>query len=208
MSKFTAYTIETAPAASKATLEAVNKGFGFVPNLQAHMAESPELLAAYSTLWDLFSKTTLSTTEQQIVYLTTIFENECHYCMAGHTKLSAMQKIDDAVVQAIRAGNPIADTKLSWRPGTRAAICSRWYSASGRRCCRTIPTTSSTRRSIRSWRARNGASREARGRRNPEPLECRSLPGCRAESALFALNIGGLNGSLCFDCSSGGEVGP
>ena len=112
MSKFTAYTIETAPAASKATLEAVNKGFGFVPNLQAHMAESPELLAAYSTLWDLFSKTTLSTTEQQIVYLTTIFENECHYCMAGHTKLSAMQKIDDAVVQAIRAGNPIADTKL------------------------------------------------------------------------------------------------
>jgi AhpD family alkylhydroperoxidase len=112
MSKFTAYTIETAPAASKPILESVKKGFGFVPNLQANMAESPELLAGYSTLWELFSKTSLSTTEQQVVYLSTIYENTCHYCMAGHTKLSAMQKIDPAVVQAIRAGEAINDARL------------------------------------------------------------------------------------------------
>lgn len=112
MTKFTAYTIEDAPAGSKPILEAVKGAFGFVPNLQANMAESPELLAGYSTLWDLFSKTSLSPTEQQVVYLTSNFENECHYCMAGHTMLAKMQKIDDAIVQAIRNGKAIADAKL------------------------------------------------------------------------------------------------
>jgi len=112
MTQFTAYTIDTAPAASKPILEGVKNAFGFVPNLQANMAESPELLAGYSTLWDLFSKTSLSQTEQQVVYLTAIFENDCHYCMAGHTMLAKMQHVDDAVVQAIRDGRPIADTRL------------------------------------------------------------------------------------------------
>jgi hypothetical protein len=31
------------------------------------MAESPELLAGYSALWDLFSKSTLVPHEQQVV---------------------------------------------------------------------------------------------------------------------------------------------
>lgn len=112
MTKFTVHTADTAPEASKATLDAVKGAFGFIPNLQANMATSPELLAGYSTLWDLFSKTTLTPTEQQVVYLTANFENECHYCMAGHTMLSKMQKIDDAVVQAIRDGAAIPDAKL------------------------------------------------------------------------------------------------
>ena len=112
MVQFTAYTPENAPAASKPLLENVKKSFGFVPNLQANMAESPELLSGYSALWDLFSKTLFSQTEQQVIYLTANFENECHYCMAGHTMLAKMQKIDDAVVQAVRDGRPIADAKL------------------------------------------------------------------------------------------------
>ncbi|MGA7779910.1 MAG: carboxymuconolactone decarboxylase family protein [Paraburkholderia sp.] len=112
MTKFTAYTIENAPAASKATLEAVKGGFGFVPNLQANMAESPELLAGYSALWDLFSKSTLTPHEQQVVYLTSNFENNCHYCMAGHTTLAKMIKMDDTVISALRNGTPIPDAKL------------------------------------------------------------------------------------------------
>ena len=112
MAQFTVYTLENAPAASKPILENVKKAFGFVPNLQANMAESPELLAGYSALWEQFSKSSLSQTEQQVVYLTANFENECHYCMAGHTQLAKMQKIDGAVVQAIRDGRPIPDTKL------------------------------------------------------------------------------------------------
>lgn len=112
MSIFTAHTPDTAPVGSKAQLAEVKAAWGMIPNLQANMAESPQLLAGYSQLWDLFSKTSLSTTEQQVVYLTTNFENECHYCMAGHTMLARMQKIDPAIVAAIRNGTPIGDARL------------------------------------------------------------------------------------------------
>lgn len=112
MTKFTAYTVETAPAAAKPIFEGVKSAFGFVPNLQAHMAESPELLAGYTALWDLFSKSTLSPIEQQVVYLTANFENECHYCMAGHTTLARMIKMDDATIAALRAGPTLPDAKL------------------------------------------------------------------------------------------------
>ena len=109
---FTRYTADTAPAAAQPILTGVKAAFGFLPNLQATMAESPELLAGYSALWDLFGKASLTTTEQQIVYMTANFEHECHYCMAGHTTLSKMQKIDDAVITALRAGTAIPDPKL------------------------------------------------------------------------------------------------
>lgn len=112
MTKFTVHTADSAPGASRATLAAVRGAFGFVPNLQANMATSPELLAGYTALWELFSKTSLSPTEQQVVYLTANYENECHYCMAGHTMLAKMQKIDEAVVQAIRGGTAIPDARL------------------------------------------------------------------------------------------------
>jgi AhpD family alkylhydroperoxidase len=112
MNSFQSYTIDTAPTASKPTLEEAKRTFGFVPNLQAHMAESPELLAGYTALWDLFAKSTLTPHEQQVVYLTSNFENDCHYCMAGHSTLAKMIKMDPAVIAALRAGTPLPDAKL------------------------------------------------------------------------------------------------
>lgn len=112
MTTFTRYTVETAPAASKPVLEAVQKAFSFVPNLQGNMAESPELLAGYSQLWDLFGKSTLTPHEQQVVYLTSNFENNCHYCMAGHTTLAKMIEMPPEVIAALRAGNVIPDARL------------------------------------------------------------------------------------------------
>src|SRR5271170_5590622 len=104
MKMFTTYNLDNAPAASRPTLESINKSWGFIPNLSANMAESPELLAGYTGLWDLFSKSSLTPAEQQVVFLTVSYENECGYCMAGHSLLAKMQKIDDAIVQAIRDG--------------------------------------------------------------------------------------------------------
>ncbi|MEI7294838.1 carboxymuconolactone decarboxylase family protein [Paraburkholderia tropica] len=112
MNTFNAYTVETAPADSKPLLEGTKAAFGFVPNLQSFMAESPELLAGYSALWDLFSKSTLTPHEQQVVYLTSNFENDCHYCMAGHSTLAKMIKMDPAVIDALRAGTELPDAKL------------------------------------------------------------------------------------------------
>ncbi|WP_028220820.1 carboxymuconolactone decarboxylase family protein [Paraburkholderia oxyphila] len=112
MTTFNAYTIENAPASSKALLEGTQATFGFVPNLQSYMADSPELLAGYSALWDLFAKSTLTPHEQQVVYLTSNFENNCHYCMAGHSTLAKMIKMDPAVIAALRDGAALPDAKL------------------------------------------------------------------------------------------------
>jgi AhpD family alkylhydroperoxidase len=112
MAKFTLYTADHAPEAAKPSLKAAKAAFGLIPNLQATMAESPELLAGYTALWDLFAKTTLTSHEQQVVYLTANFENECRYCMAGHTALAKMQKMVPAVINALRNGTEVPDRKL------------------------------------------------------------------------------------------------
>ena len=109
---FTRYTAETAPEASRPILGAVKSAFSFIPNLQATMAESPELLAGYTALWDLVHKTSLTATEQQVVFMTANYENECQYCMAGHTTLARMQKIAEPIIAALRDGGTIPDAKL------------------------------------------------------------------------------------------------
>lgn len=112
MTQFTAHTLDTAPEAARPIFADVKAAFGFVPNLQAYMAESPELLAGYTALWDLFGKSTLTPHEQQVVYLTANFENECHYCMAGHTTLARMQKMGEDVIAALRVGTALPDPRL------------------------------------------------------------------------------------------------
>ena len=109
---FQRYTADTAPDASKPLLAGVKGQFGFVPNLQSIMAESPEFLAAHGALWAEFSKTTLTQHEQQVVFMTAIYENDCHYCMAGHTTMAKMQKLGEDVIAALRNGGTIADPKL------------------------------------------------------------------------------------------------
>lgn len=109
---FTSYTADTAPEASKPLLAGVKAQFGMVPNLQSIMAESPELLAAYGALWEQFSKSTLTPHEQQVVFMTAIYEHDCHYCMAGHTTMAKMQKMGEDVITSLRGGSTIADPKL------------------------------------------------------------------------------------------------
>src|ERR1700733_9127321 len=85
----------TAPAESAAILDSVQNAWGFVPNLHRVLAESPAALEAYTVLWGIAEKTNLTPQERNIVYLAIIYKNECTYCMAGHTNLSRMAKVDN-----------------------------------------------------------------------------------------------------------------
>jgi uncharacterized peroxidase-related enzyme len=109
---FKVHDTTTAPAASAAILDNVQKGWGFVPNLHRVLAESPAALEAYATLWGIAEKTCFTQVERNVAYLSIIYENECVYCMAGHTNLSRMAKVGDDVIAAVREGRPIADAKL------------------------------------------------------------------------------------------------
>ena len=112
MKLFDTHTIESASAPSANLLTSIEKKYGFIPNLLATMAESPELLEGYATLVGILAKSDLSETEQQIVMMTNNRLNGCGYCMAAHSTLSKMSGIDSNVINALRDGTPINDAKL------------------------------------------------------------------------------------------------
>jgi len=110
---FTYHEVDTAPEASKPLMEASLKGFGMIPNLHKVLAEAPATYEAYNTVFNLFMKnTTLSPLEQQVVFMTANFENNCHYCVPGHTWMMHAGKMPEEVIEALREGTDIPDAKL------------------------------------------------------------------------------------------------
>ena len=109
---FTLHDTNTAPGASADILSNVQNNWGFVPNLHRILAASPAALEAYSVLWGISEKTSFSDIERNVAYLSIIFENECEYCMAGHTNLSKMAGVDPDLIQAIRDGRELKVEKL------------------------------------------------------------------------------------------------
>ena len=112
MPLFEPHTIASAPGQGQAILEQVSERYGFVPNLIGTMVESPETAEAYLTVDGLFAKTGLSAIEQQVVLLTISRINGCEYCMAAHSTIAGMHKIDSEVIAALRDGSPLADSRL------------------------------------------------------------------------------------------------
>lgn len=113
MIHFTQYTPETASASAQHALHMTNQAFGMIPNLQRFMAESPVLLNAYSEVWDIFhNQSTLTPAEQQVVLLTVSFENNCEYCMSGHSLLARKAGVDPTTLEELRAGRPLSDIRL------------------------------------------------------------------------------------------------
>jgi AhpD family alkylhydroperoxidase len=113
MTQFTVHTIETAPAASKPLLEGVQRAWGFTPQLQGTLAESPLALSAYDGLFNrVAAETTFTPAELQVVYLAINVLHECEYCTMGHTWLARNAKLDEAAIQALRNEAPIPDQRL------------------------------------------------------------------------------------------------
>lgn len=125
-------TINNAPEESKSILESVNKGMGFVPNLFATFAHNPEALKSYLSLSESFAKAGFSPLEQQVVLLTVSRENKCAYCMAAHSAISTMSKLDEAVITQLRNGDVLNDQKLeALRTFTKRIVSSKgWLDSS------------------------------------------------------------------------------
>lgn len=112
MTEFTLHTQETAPEGSKETLANVEKSYGFLPNLMATFAESPAAVEAYAAISGIFEKSDFTATEKQIVLMTNNRLNGCDYCMAAHTTIAQMQGVPADVIEALRDGSPVEDSKL------------------------------------------------------------------------------------------------
>jgi len=107
MTEFTVFDESNAPVASKALLKNVKAKYGFIPNLMGELAIAPSALEAYTSLTSMFGHTSLSPIEQQVVLLTTSFENNCAYDMAVHSTVALSVGIDRDSLMAIREGRVI-----------------------------------------------------------------------------------------------------
>ena len=86
MSRLFIPTLDTAPEASKATLENVHKQLGVVPNLFRLIGNSPAALTAFTSFQGAMSKTLDLRTRERIA-LAVAQVNGCDYCLSAHTYL-------------------------------------------------------------------------------------------------------------------------
>ncbi len=112
MSSFTVHTAETAPEASRPALERAAKAYGSVPNLIGVLAEAPVAVEAYQTLGKLVQQSSFTPTERTVVWQTLNAYHNCEYCMAAHTTIAHMEKIDQAVIDTARDVASYDDPRL------------------------------------------------------------------------------------------------
>jgi uncharacterized peroxidase-related enzyme len=108
-------TIETADEISSKILVATKNGMGMIPNMYGGMANNTALFDAYSHSYKSFrTNAGFTSQEQEIIFLSVAYENECDYCMAAHSFVAdKMSKVPTEVTDAIRNNTEIEDTKYS-----------------------------------------------------------------------------------------------
>ena len=104
MARLSIPTLETAPEASKPTLDAVHKQLGVVPNLFRLIGNSPAALSAFAGFQGGLSKTFDVKTRERIA-LAVAQVNGCDYCLSAHTYLGLnMAKISPEEIAMNRKG--------------------------------------------------------------------------------------------------------
>ena len=91
------------------------KELGFVPNMYKSMGNNPALLDSYIYSYNSFrANSGFNSVEQEVVFLSVAYENNCEYCMAAHSFVGDMMtKVPAEVTNAIRDGKQIPDVKLA-----------------------------------------------------------------------------------------------
>jgi AhpD family alkylhydroperoxidase len=109
---FPAHTIESAPPASRRSMQVTAGHLGYLPAAVARLASSPHLLDGFLTLSRLFETATLDPVSREVLILTIATRNGCHVCVAMHTAKLAALGADSDVVTALREQRPLHDARL------------------------------------------------------------------------------------------------
>jgi len=127
MSRLPLQTIDTAPEAAKAGLQAAQANNGFLPNLVRLLANAPTALETYQTVSAINARNGLSLAEREAVQITAAATHGCGFCVAGHTAVSYKKAgLTEAVVEALRESREVPDHRLNAVADfTRAVISSR-----------------------------------------------------------------------------------
>ncbi|AVD95510.1 MULTISPECIES: carboxymuconolactone decarboxylase family protein [Pseudomonas] len=113
MTRITALSLDQAPTGSRAALEGIQKGLGFIPNAFRTLAHAPVALNGYLGLAQALGKSSLSAAEREVVALATSEINGCDYCLAAHTFFGGKAGLNDEAVSQARAGTLSAVAALA-----------------------------------------------------------------------------------------------
>ncbi|MFF0063659.1 carboxymuconolactone decarboxylase family protein [Streptomyces sp. NPDC005279] len=109
---FTEHTLESAPAASRTSMESTIEHLGHLPSAVAKLAASPHLLDGFLKLSALFERTTLEPVAREVVVMTVATRNECHVCVAMHTGKLRSLGAEGELIAALRERKPLGDERL------------------------------------------------------------------------------------------------
>jgi alkylhydroperoxidase family enzyme len=93
----------TIPEGSRETLAALERNIGFIPNLAAAIAASPTAISGFVGLQSALRTSRLSGLEREVAGITVSRLNDCAYSLQGGS---------DALIAALRAGEPLDDERL------------------------------------------------------------------------------------------------
>ncbi|TBR42461.1 carboxymuconolactone decarboxylase family protein [Marinomonas agarivorans] len=100
--------IEAAPVASQALLEAVKQQLGSVPNLFRITANSPQALEGYLGLNGALGKGSLNPQTRERIALAVAQVNGCDYCLAAHNYLGEnLAKLSAEEINLNRRGSSL-----------------------------------------------------------------------------------------------------
>ena len=108
-------TATTAQPIASVILENTKKVMGFVPNMYKGMANNPALLDAYVHSYKTFRQNSgFNSVEQEIIFLSVAYENQCDYCMTAHSFVAdKASKVPTEITEAIRSNQKITDSKFN-----------------------------------------------------------------------------------------------
>jgi uncharacterized peroxidase-related enzyme len=110
--EFTVHTLDSAPEASRATLQQLEERIGFIPNLAATIAEAPAAIQGFVGIQAALGQTKLSQLEREVVGLTVSLENGSAYAMAAHSTFAQGAGAGEEIMAALRSGEDIPDARL------------------------------------------------------------------------------------------------
>jgi len=113
MSEFPIHTIESAPPASRPSLQRLQQEIGFVPNLAATMADSPALLDGFTSVRNILGSSAFTRLERETISLAVSVANDCSYCIAAHSVFARMAGGSEPDIAALRDGAAPDDARLA-----------------------------------------------------------------------------------------------
>lgn len=112
--EFPIHSANSAPEATRETLQWYHDTYGMVPGVVNVMATSPALLLSYwQTQLNLMEHSGFTPAEINIVQTTVAHENECQYCVSAHTAFGGQAPFNntDEQFDAIRTGVDFEDER-------------------------------------------------------------------------------------------------